>query len=201
MSQAGAEQTDGPDADSSGASAVTPVEGMSPYATGGGGVTFERKFAVQYLAHLLVGDGAVEFGDGRSLVSVAFQQAPDDPVDDLVVVAAQVGELEPSLVLAIGVRRAPKFVQSDESTQKLVREFVRAVINAPTDGPEHRFALLVAGPQPHAEQLAELAELAAVQATRARILTNAPGRVWTLNRLFTWNSDGHEPARLAAQAR
>src|ERR1017187_4803061 len=29
---------------------------MSPYATGGGGVTFERRVAVQYLAHLLVGD-------------------------------------------------------------------------------------------------------------------------------------------------
>ena len=38
--------------------------GVSPYATGGGGVTFERKVAVQYLAHLLVGDGAVEFGEG-----------------------------------------------------------------------------------------------------------------------------------------
>ena len=38
---------------------------MSPYATGGGGVTFERKVAVQYLAHLLVGDGAVEFGEGQ----------------------------------------------------------------------------------------------------------------------------------------
>ncbi len=34
--------------------------GTSPYATSGGGVTFERKVAAQYLAHLLVGDGAVE---------------------------------------------------------------------------------------------------------------------------------------------
>ena len=37
-----------------------PPKGMSPYATGGGGVTFERKVAVTYLAHLLVGDGAAE---------------------------------------------------------------------------------------------------------------------------------------------
>ena len=29
-------------------------QGMSPYATGGGGVTFERKVAVRYLAHMLV---------------------------------------------------------------------------------------------------------------------------------------------------
>src|SRR5215472_6510112 len=29
------------------------VPGSSPYATGGGGVSFERRAAVQYLAHLL----------------------------------------------------------------------------------------------------------------------------------------------------
>ena len=33
-------------------------EGVSPYATGGGGVTFERKAAVMYLARLLVDDAA-----------------------------------------------------------------------------------------------------------------------------------------------
>ena len=70
---------------------------MSPYATGGGGVTFERKVAVQYLAHLLVGDGAAELGDGRFVVSVAFQQAPKHSVDDLVIRAARADELEPSL--------------------------------------------------------------------------------------------------------
>ena len=46
--------------------AIESAAGMSPYATGGGGVTFERKVAVKYLAHLLVGDGAVEFGNGPS---------------------------------------------------------------------------------------------------------------------------------------
>ena len=44
---------------------VAAPRGMSPYATGGGGVTFERKVAVQYLSHLLVGDGTGELGDGR----------------------------------------------------------------------------------------------------------------------------------------
>lgn len=140
-----------------------PPKGMSPYATGGGGVTFERKVAVTYLAHLLVGDGAAELGDERRVVSVAFQQAPDHPVDDLVVTAARADEIEPSLVLALGVRRAPDLVRSDESTQKLIRDFVRAVINSPTDGPEHRFALVVAGPQEQAEQLASLAGLAVNQ--------------------------------------
>ena len=108
-------------------------KGMSPYATGGGGVTFERKVAVTYLAHLLVGDGAAELGDERRAMSVAFQQAPDHPVDDLVVTAAQADEIEPSLVLSLGVRRAPNLVRSDESTQKLIRDFVGAVINSPTD--------------------------------------------------------------------
>ena len=146
-----------------GAPPDAPPKGMSPYATGGGGVTFERKVAVTYLAHLLVGDGAAEFGDERRVVRVAFQQAPAHPVDDLVVTAALADEIEPSLVLALGVRRAPDLVRSDESTQKLIRDFVRAVINSPTDGPEHRFALVVAGPQEQAEQLALLAGLAVDQ--------------------------------------
>src|SRR5215216_2844889 len=146
-----------------GAQDGTLPTGASPYATGGGGVTFERKVAVTYLAHLLVGDGAAELGDERRVVSVAFQQAPDHPVDDLVVTAARVDEIEPSLVLAVGVRRTPDLVKSDESTQKLIRDFVRAVINSPTGGPEHRFALVVAGPQEQAEQLALLAGIAVDQ--------------------------------------
>jgi DNA-binding transcriptional ArsR family regulator len=137
--------------------------GSSPYSTGGGGVTFERKVAVQYLTHLLVGDGAPELGDGRSVVTVAFQQAPEHSVDDLVIYAARADDLEPSLVLAVGVRRSPDLVQSDESTRKLIRAFVREVINTPADGPEHRCALVVAGTQEQAQQLAVLAGLASKQ--------------------------------------
>ena len=124
-------------------------------------MTFERKVAVQYLAHLLVGDGASELGDGRSVVSVEFQQAPDHPVDDLVVSAAY-PDASPSLVLVLAIRRSPKLVLSDESTRKLIRQFVRTVMNAPTDGPEHRLGLVVAGPQPHTQQLETLAGLARV---------------------------------------
>jgi len=153
----------GAEADAPSAEIAEPRAGASPYATGGGGVTFERRVAVQYLSRLLTGEGASELGDGRSIDSVSFQQAPLHPVDDLVVRARRAEEPEPSLVLAIGVRRAPDLVQSDEPTQKLIREFVRAVINTPTDGPEHRLALVVAGVQPHAQQLADLAALSAVQ--------------------------------------
>ena len=137
--------------------------GMSPYATGGGGETFERKVAVQYLAHLLMGDGAVEFGEGRRAVSVAFQQDPDHPVDDLVVCAACLEELEPTWEIALAVRRSPNLVQSDAKTQGLILRFVRALIDAPADSIERRWGLIVAGPQRHAEQLAKLTDLAAVQ--------------------------------------
>ena len=163
MNEAKSEETNGPEGNDGGLGTAPSPGGMSPYATGGGGVTFERKVAVQYLAHLLVGDSAGELGDGRCVVSVAFQQAPSHPVDDLVVSAARPDELQPSLVLALGVRRSPEFVLSDESTRKLILGFVRAVINAPTDGPEHRLGLVVAGPQAHAKQLAKLANLAAAQ--------------------------------------
>ena len=144
-------------------SAKESSSGMSPYATGGGGVTFERKVAVQYLAHLLVGDGAVEFGKGRHAVRVAFQQDPDHPVDDLVVRAARPEELEPSWEIALEVRRSPNLVQSDEKAQGLIRKFVRALMDAPPDGIERRWGLVASGPQIHAEQLAKLADLAAVQ--------------------------------------
>ena len=147
--------------DSGGSSATVGLAAAtSPYASGAGGVTFERKVAVQYLAHLLVGDGASELGDGRRVVSVAFQQAPDHPVDDLVVYAARPEDRQPSLVLALGIRRSPRFVPRDQSTQELVRQFVRALLTTSADGPEHRFGLVVAGPQSHAEQLARLADLA-----------------------------------------
>ena len=146
-----------------GIGAAPSRRGMNPYATGGGGVTFERKVAVQYLAHLLVGDSANELGDGRRVVSVAFQQAPVHSVDDLVVIAARSDELQPSLVLTIAVRRSPNLVVSDKEARDLIRQFIRAVIDAPREGSETRLGLVVAGPQRHAEQLTKLADLAAVQ--------------------------------------
>ena len=120
MSDCDSDETNIPEGTVGNAGAVESSVGMSPYATGGGGVTFERKVAVQYLAHLLVGDGAVEFGEGRRAVSVAFQQAPDYPVDDLVIQAARLEEVEPSLEIALAVRRSPNLVSSNESTQKLI---------------------------------------------------------------------------------
>ena len=121
------------------------------------------RLAVQYLARLLLGDGAVEFGEGRRAVSVEFQQAPDYPVDDLLICAAHPEETEPSLELALAVRRSPNLVRSDESIQKLIREFVRAVLKMPADLEDTRLGLVVAGPKSQSQQLGTLTDHASVQ--------------------------------------
>ncbi len=139
------------------------AEAASPYSTGGGGITFERKVAVQYLAHLLTGGNPPELGDGRRVLSLAFQQAPTHPTDDLVIHAGSPAQSQPSLVLAVAVRRAPRLVQSDEQTRKLFRGLVAELINTPATGPEHRLGLVVAGSQPQARQLAKLADHACRQ--------------------------------------
>lgn len=133
MSDGNPEATNHPEGSDSDTGGVELSEGISPYATGAGGVTFERRVAVQYLAHLLVGDSAFEFREGRHAVSVAFQQAPDYPVDDLVIHASGVRESEPSLSLALAVRRSPNLVSSDRRAQELIRQFVRDVIVAVRD--------------------------------------------------------------------
>ena len=178
ISKVGPENASGRERSGGGIGAAPSRQGMNPYPTGGGGVTFERRVAVQYLAHLLVGDSANEIGDGRRVVSVAFQQAPVHPVDDLVVSAACPDELQASLVIAIAVRRSPNLVVSDEKARHLIRQLIRAVIEAPTVGPETRLGLVVAGPQRHAQQLAKLADLAVVQMDAPGFfdLVRPPGR-------------------------
>lgn len=146
-----------------GAAGDTRSKGVSPYSTGGGGVTFERRVAAAYLARLLTGESAPELGDGRHVVSVAFQQAPRVAVDDLVVLAARPEEESPTLELAIGVRRAPKIIQSDSDTKDLFAQYIRALPGEGTDAGRRRFALVVSGAQTHAQQLEELAALASQQ--------------------------------------
>lgn len=52
------------------------------------------------------------------------------------------------------------------------------MIDAPKEEPEHRLGLIVAGPQPHAEQLAQLADLASGQmdASGFANLVRTPGK-------------------------
>jgi hypothetical protein len=135
--------------------------GSSPYSSGGGGVTFERRVAACYLARLLTGATAAEL-EGRRVSRVTFQQAPARPVDDLVIYAARDGEIGPSLELAVAVRRAPDFVTSDTATVKLVTKFLQALRDAErvSTGVDQLFAICVAGARKASRQVAELAALA-----------------------------------------
>ena len=81
--------------------------------------------------------------------------------------AARSHEVEPSLVLAVAVRRAPNIVASDEPTRKLVGAFIKQVVEFESSEVETGLALVVAGVQDHAQQLSELAALAAAQASAA----------------------------------
>lgn len=166
------------DPEASGGGVALPRQGSSPYATGGGGVTFERKVAVQYLAHLLTGNSASELGEGRCVVSVAFQQAPALSVDDIVVSATHPGKTAPPLLLALGIRRSPKIFKSNDYTRKLISRFVRAAIEGSPGGQQHLLGLVVSGPQPHAKQLAQLADTAAAQCDPSEFfnLVQTPGK-------------------------
>jgi len=131
----------------------------SSYSTGGGGVTFERRVAVRYLAAMLTGSARSE-AEGWRVTSVAFQQGPAGPVDDLHVRLAHGGEEVESLDLWVSVRRSPTFIRSDSHTEKLIGTFVEALGRPMEPGVERRLVVTVAGPQPSASELAELTELA-----------------------------------------
>lgn len=144
------------------AEGTATASAASPYSSGGGGVTFEHRIAARYLALLLTGNTSPELG-GRLIVSVAFQQAPDSPVDDLVLHARHPNEHVPTLELAVGVRRSPKLIPSDKETQKLMASYVRALLADHDDDVEHRLALVDAGTRPDSRELAELTRLASQQ--------------------------------------
>lgn len=131
----------------------------SSYSTGGGGVTFERRAAVRYLAAMLTGAARTE-AEGWRVTKVAFQQGPAGPVDDLHVRLARDGEAEESLELWVAVRRHPDFIRSDEDTAKLVRTCVVALGEPTEPGVERRLVVTVAGQQTGASELAELTALA-----------------------------------------
>ncbi len=138
--------------------AAPPIPGVSSYATGGGGVTFERRAATMYLERLLSGSTAVEL-PGRRVRRVAFQQAPARSVDDLLIVAARDDGCD-LLELSVAVRRAPDFTKSDKDTEKLFGDLIADLPRGRADEAERRLAVCVAGPQPAAQQVAQLAALA-----------------------------------------
>ena len=149
----------------------------SPYSTGAGGVTFERRVASFYLAALLNGETAPGL-DSRRLVGVAFQQAPSEPVDDLVLTAQREGEGTPSLLVAVGVRRRPLITPTDADTQKLLTDYLRSLFQSVPSGMDREYILVVAGPQNPATQVGTLAALARTSKDDRAFytLTEEPGR-------------------------
>jgi hypothetical protein len=151
--------------DASSGSAEPGASGVSPYATGGGGVTLERRAAVLYLARLLTGETGLGL-HGRKVQRVKFQQAPAHQVDDLVVSAAGDDGTDP-FELDIAVRRAPAFTANDKHTKALFGKLLAALPTSQAGAPERRLGICVAGPQPAAQQVSHLAALARQQATAA----------------------------------
>lgn len=131
----------------------------SPYSTGGGGVTLEHRFGALFLARMLAGTVMPELRD-RTVSSVAFQQVPSSPVDDLVLSADS--DVAPRKVrLSIACRRRPQLTQGNAKTKVLFQRLVSAdVASVDSDDVEDRIGIAVAGPQGPAREVAELADLA-----------------------------------------
>ncbi len=145
----------------------------SSYSTGGGGVTFERRVAVRYLAAMLTGAARAE-AEGWLVTTVAFQQGHVGPVDDLHVSLTRDGEESESLELWVAVRRSPTFVRSHADTKKLISTFVEALKTPMKPGVERRLILTVAGRQSSACELAKLANLARSRDAAAFAVEMAP---------------------------
>ncbi|MFI2437113.1 hypothetical protein [Streptomyces sp. NPDC018693] len=97
----------------------------SPYATGGGGVWLEHRYAATLVAALLSEDPISELGDGVVPLGVRLQASYVSAVDDVVVEGCTAdGRVRR---VSIGVRRDPELTASDEKSVPLVRSFLRVV--------------------------------------------------------------------------
>ncbi|MFI0189543.1 hypothetical protein ACH4PW_18570 [Streptomyces sp. NPDC017082] len=97
----------------------------SPYATGGGGVRLEHRYAATLVAALLAEDPVGELGDGVVPLGVRLQASDISPVDDVVVEGRSAdGRMRR---VSIGVRRDPELTAGDEKSVPLVRSFLRVV--------------------------------------------------------------------------
>lgn len=157
----------------------------SPYSTGGGGTRLEHRLGTVLLVRLLTAEPLFELGE-RTPERVAFQQFPATSVDDLVATASTTAGT--SIRLDIAVRRSPKFIKSNHTTNELVAALVRADLDAEHDSEllvERRLAVAVSGQQTHAQEIAELADVARGQSNAEEFvkLIRTPGRFASRSRL------------------
>lgn len=131
--------------------------GSSPYATGGGGVSFAHRVAALYLTSMLTGSRRAEARE-LPVSRLAFQTGPLHPVDDLLVTCSD-GQTE--ITVAIACRATPSFVQSDQTTVSLARSLLEEVSKFDTE--THHLAVAAAGMSTQCAQLATLCTIARSQ--------------------------------------
>lgn len=149
------------DAAPQGADATTAGEGergSSPYATGGGGVSFAHRVAAVYLACILTETRRAEASE-LPVRRLSFQTGPAHPVDDLLI---ECGDDAAEVTLAVACRAAPDFVQSNDETVKLVGSLLAEVEKFDSDS--HHVAVATAGWIDQWEQLATVCDIARVNA-------------------------------------
>lgn len=157
-----------------GAEAIRANRGSSPYSTGGGGVTFAQLVASVYLTSMLTGGRRREVSD-LQVRTVAFQNGPEHPVDDLLITC---GDSTIEVTLAVACRATPNFVNSDGETVKLVASLLAEVEKFDSDA--HQVAVATAGWVAQWDDLAKLCDIARVHAnpTSFKASIDVDGR-WT----------------------
>ncbi|GAA2621060.1 hypothetical protein [Streptomyces tubercidicus] len=132
----------------------------SPYATGGGGTVLEHRYGALLLSHLLTADPVAELGDDVTPYELVFQASASSAVDDLLLCGHSADGTRRQV--SIGVRRDPSFVPSNRATVELMGSYLRVVQEHGAEVAEGswRLALVVASPNPHVQELRELAGIA-----------------------------------------
>ncbi|WP_198947325.1 hypothetical protein [Cellulosimicrobium sp. KWT-B] len=144
-----------------GTGVVKAKRGSSPYATGGGGVTFAQLVASVYLASMLTGGRRREISD-LQVRTVGFQNGPEHPIDDLLITC---GNSTIEATLAVACRATPNFVHSDDETVKLVKSLLAEVEEFDSDA--HQVAVATAGRSAQWDDLARLCDIARAHARPA----------------------------------
>ena len=131
----------------------------STFATGGGGVRLEHRYAALLLTAVLAGDPVSELGDSALPLLVRLQASDISPVDDLVVEGhTPDGALHR---VSIGVRHEPALTAGDRKSPPLIRSFLQVVTRHWDEVRAGRWRLALAASVPTAG-VRETMELAAI---------------------------------------
>lgn len=122
-------------------------------------MVLEHRYGAMLTAALLTGDPLPELGADATPLSVRFQAGADSPVDDFLVVGRTPDGEERRV--SIGVRRAPKFVTSEESSVALLVGYVRVVTDHWDEVRAGRWQLALAVASRHVATV-EISDLAVI---------------------------------------